>query len=220
LASKQGEITERIATLRAFADGLQGRIEAVKEANGLRQLEREVDTKIVAFKGHTESEAKLSAALAQCSLLGEFFHAISQLREKSPQSPGDLQAILANCQAVHDRFKPNLSPAQSTLIDQVESDKRTEAETKALAARQWLQHLEKSWAEDESNPAEVQRRLSGVPAFLPDEAQAALAALQGKICQKIESNDEEWIVSKFREISDKGRRQKLLERLQQLVAED
>jgi hypothetical protein len=59
-----------------------------------------------------------------------------------------------------------------------------------------------------------------VPAFLPAEEKAALTALQEQVNKKIESNEEEWIISRFKNISDKHRREELLKRLQDLLSAD
>lgn len=220
LAVKRKELTDQLAVLSAFADGLEDRIEAVKDANGLRTLEREIDGKAASFASHAANEAKLSTATARCSQLSEFFNAITPLSQRALNSRQDLVAVLDDCAAVRQKFSFALSQAQSELIDQVESSKRNDAETKGQAAKEWLQGMEKTWREDGSNPAAFLPKLSGSPAFLPEETKTALSALRATVREKLESNEEDWIVSKFQGISDKNRRQKLVKRLQDLLSSD
>jgi hypothetical protein len=131
-----------------------------------------------------------------------------------------LVTVLEKCAAARQQFSSGLSQAQSELIDQIESSKRSDAETKGQAAKEWLQGMEKAWSEDGSNPASFLPKLSGSPAFLPEEAKSALSALRATVREKLESNEEDWIVSKFQGISDKSRRQKLVKRLQDLLSSD
>lgn len=220
LAAKRKELTDQIAALTAFADGLEARSEAVKDANELRGFEREIDGKAAAFAGHAPSEAKLSTATARCSQLAEFFAAISLLSQRSFNSPQELVAVLGECAAARQQFACGLSPAQSELIDQIEANKRTSAEAKVQAAKEWLQGMEKTWSEDGSNPAAFLPKLNGWPAFLPEDAKVALSGLRAIVSEKLESDEEAWIVSKFQGISDKSRRQKLVKRLQDLLSAD
>jgi hypothetical protein len=220
LAAKRRELTDQIAVLTAFADGLEDRIEAVTDANGLRTLEREIDGKAASFAGHGANEAKLSTATARCSQLAEFFATISPLSQKALNSPQDLVTVLEECAAARQKFSSGLSPAQSELISKIESSKRNDAEAKGQAAKEWLQGMEVAWSEDCSNPAAFLPKLTGSPPFLPEDAKGALSALHAIVSEKLESNQEDWIVSKFQEISDKSRRQKLVKRLQDLLSSD
>ena len=211
------EITDAIATLNTFAAGLEARIESVKDANGLRALEREIDGKAASFVGHAANEAKLSAAIVRCSQLAEFFSAIILLSQRL-NSPQDLRSALDGCAAVRQQF-PGLSQVQSELIDEIESSKRNDAEAKSRAAKEWLQGMEKRWKEDSSDPAALLQKLSEPPAFLPEDARVALSSLNATVREKLESNEEEWIVSRFQGISDKSRRQNLVKRLQDLLSD-
>ena len=220
LAAKRKELTDQIAVLVAFADGLEDQIGVVKDANGLRTLEREIDGKAASFAGHAANEAKISTATARCSQLTEFFTTISPLSKRSLNSPQDLVTVLEECAAARQQYSCGLSQVQSELIDQIESSKRSDAETKVQAAKEWLQGMEKAWCEDGSNPAAFLPKLSGSPAFLTEEAKTALSTLRATVREKLEANEEDWIVSKFQGISDKSRRQKLVKRLQDLLSSD
>ena len=220
LAAKRKEIADQITALTTFAEGLDSRIESVKDANELRAVEREIDGKAASFAGHGANEAKLNAATARCSRLAEFFSTITPLSQRGLNSPQDLVTVLDDCAAVRQQFSSGLSQAQAELIDQIEASKRNDAEAKGRAAKEWLQGMEKAWAEDGSDPAAFLPKLGGSPAFLPDDAKVALSALRTTVREKLEANDEEWIVSKFQGISDKSRRQNLVERLQGLLSAD
>jgi len=53
--------------LKAFAEGLDARIDSVRDANGVRALEREIYGKVGLFAGHATLEGKLTAVIARCS---------------------------------------------------------------------------------------------------------------------------------------------------------
>lgn len=220
LAEKRKEITEQIIALTAFAEGLESRIQSVKDATELRAVEREMDNKAAAFTGNAANEAKLSAATARCSQLAEFFSTTTTLSQKALNGPQDFVTVLEDCAAVRQQFSSGLSPVQSELIDQIESSKRNDAEAKRLAAKKWLEGMQKAWSDDCSDPGAFLPKLSGPPAFLPEDAKVALSALRATVREKLESSEEDWIVSKFRGISDKIRQQKLVKRLQDLLSAD
>ena len=220
LAAKRKEITDQVTALTAFAEGLESRIESVKDATELRAVEREMDSKAAAFTGHAANEAKLSAATARCSQLTEFFSTITTLSQNGLNGPQDLLTVLEDCAAVRQQFSSGLSQVQSELINQIESSKRNDAEAKGQAATNWLEGMEKAWSDDCSNPAAFLPKLSGQPPFLSEDAKVALSALRATVREKLESNEEDWIVSKFQGISDKSRRQKLVKRLQDLLSAD
>jgi K+/H+ antiporter YhaU regulatory subunit KhtT len=220
LAAKRKEIADQITALTTFAEGLVSRIESVKDANELRAVEREIDGKAASFAGHEANEAKLNAATTRCSRLAEFFSTITPLSQRGLNNPQDLVTVLDDCAAVRQQFSSGLSQVQSELIDQIEASKRNDAEAKGRAAKEWLQGMEKAWGEDGSDPAAFLPKLGGSPAFLPDDAKVALLALRATVREKLEANDEEWIVSRFQGISDKNRRQNLVERLQGLLSVD
>jgi hypothetical protein len=218
LTAKRKELSDQIALLTAFAVGLEDRIATVKDADERRTLEREIDGKSALFAGHATNEAKLSTATTHCSQLAEFFSTITQLSHRGLKNPQDLRTVLDECMAVRQQFSSSISQAQSELIDEIVSRKQNDADDKVQAAKEWLLGMEKAWSEDNSNPAASRKKLSEPPAFLTEDARTALSALNVSIREQLESNDEDWIVAKFKEISDKSRRKKLVQRLQKLLS--
>jgi len=77
--------------------------------------------------------------------------------------------------------------------------------------------MKTAWKDDGSNPTGFLQKLSGFPPFLPDDARIVLSELRTAVQDKVEANEEDWIVSKFQAISEKGRRKRLLTRLQELL---
>lgn len=220
LVTKRRELTQQVDALVAFADSLDSRIGAVKDATELRALIRQIDANWASYAGSAANEAKLTNATKRCSDLEAFFAAITPLSQAGLNSPQDLAIVLDECAASRQRFSSSLSQTQLALIDQIESNKKSDFDAKSQAAKRWLQNMEKEWRENGSNPAGFLHKLSGSPPFLSEDAKTGLTALRTTVREKLESNEEDWIVSKFQGILNKVRRQKLVKRLQDLLTTD
>jgi len=71
-----------------------------------------------------------------------------------------------------------------------------------------------------SNPTGFLRNSAAFLPSLPDDARIVLSELRTAVQGQVEANEEDWIVSKFQAISEKGRRKRLLTRLQELLSVD
>jgi hypothetical protein len=218
LNAKRGEVSAQITSLAGFADAIDARIEAVQDGNALRNVERDIDVKGALFSGHTASEEKLQTARARCAQLAEYFSTLTQLTGRGLHKPSDLSALLEETAKTRAKFSAGLSSTQLELLDKLEASKQKDAETKSQEASDWLKRIEKAWQEESMKPAELLQRLDNPPTFLPDASRGEVSVLATKIQDKIESNEEEWIVTRFQGISDKARRERLLKRLQDMLA--
>lgn len=218
LTAKRTEVEAQIAFLHEFADSIEARIAGIQDSGALRNLERDIDSKSPLFAGHTASENKFQTARERCSELTENFGLLTRLDGRRLHTPADLIAILEECAKVRTKCRTSLSSTQLELLNKLENSKRKEAETLCQEARMWLQDIEGTWTQGTTKPADLLQRLKAPPAFLPDEAQAVLITLTKNIRDRMESNEEEWIIARFQGISDKARREHLLKRLQDVLS--
>jgi len=216
--AKRKELAERIESLTVFVDDLMSRVDAATDSDKLRLIEREIDTKTGFFAGDAVHETKLTAARERCTQLGRFFGALKTIHERPVDTPQDLANLLEESANLRQQFASRLSSGHSALLGEVEARKRSDAEAKADIAKKWLRDLERSWSEDAPPPAVFLAKLSESPAFLPENEDAALVALRSAVREKLESNEEDWIVSRFQGISDRNRRANLVKRLQELLS--
>ena len=217
-AEKRQELAGRIHAIITFADELDARIQSVASAKDLRNLEVDIHRNSGFLSGHV-GEAKSKAAIERCAALGTFFTVVDSLRGKPMETPEGLTAILAECEDVRQHQGAGLSTAQTQVLTEVEAAKHQEAEAKRQAARGWLEAKQKSWDADAADPSAFLRGLERRPAFLPEDAVTALFGLQASAREKLEADEENWIVARFQGITDKARKEHLLNKLQKMLAE-
>jgi hypothetical protein len=191
IIAKRKEITDQIAALNIFAEGLEARINSVKDGLGIRALEREIDGRIASFSGHATNETKLMAAAGRCTQLAEFFSAINRLNGQSINKLQDCETILKECEAARQQYSATVSQGQSDLLGQIESAVRKQAEAKSQAAVAWLEEMAAEWNKDSSNPIAFIQRLTASPAFIPEDTKVALLALRAAVQAKLEAQQAE-----------------------------
>lgn len=160
----------------------------------------------------------LAAAEARTLALREFFQELESFQTMSFKTPQEAQQILTRLADLLNRKTDLLSSEQQALINQMDSALRRQINSQIKQADQWLVSLEQEWRSD-AKPAAIRIKLEQVPPFLKPESRSRLQQLKMAVQSRLDEDAIAAVEVKFRQITDAGRRQECLERLNQVNME-